>query len=147
MDGTRTITTATRFSTAGRSWLAIAAIACASAVAGCEEGEPAMVVSYVDSAGRSCTVDVYDISQTASCDVDPSTLVTCEAGQEAAIVVNDDYDFETRIYTLESCAGCVDRAARMTYLSSDLCVNVTCETDADCIYERYTCQTGICRRM
>lgn len=105
-----------------------------------------MVVSYVDSAGRSCTVDTYDISATASCDVDPSALVTCEAGHEPAIVVDQDYDFETMIWTLRSCGACVDRAERMTYLGvGDTCANVTCETDADCVYERFTCESGTCR--
>jgi hypothetical protein len=129
----------------GARVVAIVSLVLAGAIAGCEGDDAAVIESYVDSAGRSCTVDLHDISQTATCDVAPTA--TCEAGQEPAIVVDDDYDFETMIYTLESCEACVDREERMTYIGFDACANVTCETDDDCLYDRYTCTGGICRDM
>lgn len=127
--------------------LMLTALFVVAIVPGCESEHPSEIHSYVDAAGRSCTVDIADISGTASCDVDASTLVTCEAGQEAEIVINDDYDFETRIWTLESCPACVDRAERTSFIASAGCALVECDTDMDCMYERYTCQSGVCRDM
>jgi len=128
--------------------LVVLAMVCGALVAGCESDAPGMVVSYVDSAGRSCSVDVIDISATASYDVDPSTLVTCEAGQEPAMVTHSDHDFETMITTLRSCGACVDRAMRTTYIGlGESCADVTCETDADCVYDRYACDGGVCRDL
>lgn len=112
---------------------------------GCAEEEPMEIRSYVDGAGRSCSVDVHDISGTAMCDADPSALVTCDVGQDPEFVLSDDYDFETEIWTLESCTGCVDREARETYIQD--CVNVTCTTDADCVRDNYDCTSGICTHL
>lgn len=128
--------------------LAGAAVLLATMLAGCETEGPSDVRSYTDSAGRSCTVDISDISLTATCDADPSALVSCEADQEPAFVVNQDYDFDTRIYTLRSCAACVDRAAQTTYVG-DACATVECTTDDDCLNHEgssnpYTCTGGIC---
>lgn len=127
--------------------IALAGLLGGALIGGCEVDDGAVIVSYVDSAGRSCTVDVHDITAAATCDVDPATLVTCEADQEPAIVVDSDYDFETEVWTLRSCGGCIDRAERTTYLGlGETCATVTCETDADCVYERYSCEEdGRCR--
>ena len=115
------------------------------ALPACGEDEPTDIQSYVDSAGRSCTVDANDIRQAATCDADPAPIASCPAGQEASFVVGDDVDFETRVWTLENCVGCIDPAERTTYVTPGSCTNVTCETDDDCIYLRYTCMGGICQ--
>ena len=78
---------------------------------------------------------------------DASALVTCEAGQEPVFVLHDDYDFETMIYTRQSCTGCIDRAARMTYIGT--CANVECTTDDDCLNRDgdvtpFACTGGTC---
>ena len=131
----------------GARAIALAGLLTGALIGGCEVDDGSMIVSYVDAAGRSCTVDVDDITGIASCDVDAATLITCEADQEPAMVIGSDHDFETGVWTLRSCAGCVDRAERTTYLGlGDTCAPVTCETDADCVYERYTCEEdGVCR--
>ncbi|WP_236518932.1 hypothetical protein [Sandaracinus amylolyticus] len=67
------------------------------------------VRSYTDSAGRSCTVDRFDISYTATCDADPTSVVTCT--------------------------------------DSPSCATVDCETDLDCLHDRYACTGGVCRDM
>jgi hypothetical protein len=110
-----------------------------------EEGAPVEIHSYIDASGRSCSTDVNDISGLADCDADPTAATTCTAPQTAEFVVNDDFDFETRIWTLESCAACVDRAERTSYIDSDTCATITCETDADCLQDRYTCMAGVCQ--
>lgn len=129
---------------------ALTALVLCAALAGCEGGEPADVQSYTDSAGRSCSVDLADISLTATCDADPTALVSCEAGQEAAFVLYDDYDFDTMIYTRQSCAACVDRASHQTFVS-DSCATVECTTDDDCLNRDgdtrpFACSSGICLR-
>lgn len=124
-----------------------AALLLGGAFAGCEGGGPSEVVSYTDSAGRSCTVDLADISRTATCDAEPG--LTCPDGQEAAFVLSDDYDFDTMIYTRESCTACIDRAAHETFIDS--CVTVECATDDDCLNRDgdivpYACAGGVCTR-
>lgn len=131
-------------------WAATAALALLLALAGCEEGEPSEIQSYTDSAGRSCTVDLADISRTATCDADPSALVTCEAGREAGFVVSDDYDFDTMVSTRRSCAACIDRAARETLIGE--CATVECTTDDDCLnrdgdVRPFECSAGTCLRL
>ena len=64
---------------------------------GCGGDDPAEVHSYVDSAGRSCTVDVHDISGTATCDASASAAVTCAAGTEPVFVTSDDVDADTPV--------------------------------------------------
>ncbi|MBX3273691.1 MAG: hypothetical protein KF729_25730 [Sandaracinaceae bacterium] len=118
--------------------------------AGCETDEPTDVQSYTDSAGRSCSVDLADITLVASCDADPGALVSCEVGQEPAFVLHDDYDFDTMITTRRSCPACIDRAARMTYVASS-CATVQCTADADCLnrdgdVRPFPCAAGICTR-
>ncbi|MGE0791349.1 MAG: hypothetical protein AB7S26_37085 [Sandaracinaceae bacterium] len=121
----------------------VAALAALLALPACEEGEPADVRPYTDSAGRSCNVDLNDISGTAMCDVDASTLISCDGAQEPGIVTQDDFDFDTMIWTLESCTGCIDRAAHQTFIGD--CANIECTLDADCLYLQYTCRGGICQ--
>ncbi len=126
----------------------VPALALALALApGCAGDDPAEVHSYVDSAGRSCTVDVHDISGTATCDASASAAVTCAPGTEPVFVTNDDVDFETHIWTLESCAGCIDRPNHTTNISAPTCANITCETDADCLGGNYRCMGGSCHHM
>jgi hypothetical protein len=115
--------------------------------AGCGSETHSEIRSYVDSAGRSCTTDVADISGTATCDADPVALTSCASGQEAAFVVNDDYDFDVEIWSLESCAGCVDRAAHQTFIASGTCSLISCETDEDCLHDNYMCMSGVCHHM
>lgn len=120
-----------------------------TAFPGCGDEEPSEVVSYTDSAGRSCTVDLWDITLTAMCDVDPSTIISCEGGQEPALVLHNDYDFDTMISTRQSCTACVDHANHQTYIGT--CANVECTTDDDCLNSEgevtpYTCGSGICTR-
>lgn len=128
---------------------ALAALVSAVAIAGCEGGD-SEVASYTDAAGRSCTVDLSDISLTATCDVDPSTLVSCGGTNEPAFVLSDDYDFDTMIYTRESCTACVDREAHQTLIVD--CATVDCTTDDDCLnrdgdLHPFACSSGVCRRM
>ena len=124
------------------SWLAITALALATALPGCADEAPSEVESYIDSAGRSCSVDLADISRTATCDAEPSW--SCNEGQEAAFILSDDYDFATGIWTQRSCGACIDRAERTSFVVSEACANVSCETDADCLTERFTCMGGAC---
>lgn len=130
-------------------WAAAAVLSLAAALVGCEEEDPSEVQSYTDSAGRSCTVDLADISLTATCDADASAIVTCEAGQEAGFVLSDDYDFDTMISTRRSCAACIDRAARQTFVGP--CATVECTTDDDCLnrdgdVRPFECSGGTCFR-
>lgn len=123
-------------------------IAAPFALAGCESGgRAADVHSYVDSSGRSCTVDANDISGTATCDASAAALVSCTSGTEAGFVLNDDYDFMTHVWTLESCAGCIDRPNHMTTIQSTSCATITCTADMDCIHSAYTCMSGVCRHL
>ena len=126
--------------------LTAVALTLVTAAPACESEEPTDIVSYTDSAGRSCTVDRADITEVATCDADPATLVTCEAGQEPVIVVHSSHDFETDVTTLQSCGACIDRAARMTFVASTTCANVDCALDMDCVYDVYTCTGGVCQR-
>ena len=128
-------------------WLAVTMLVLAAVQMGCESEDPAEIRSYTDSAGRSCTVDIHDISHTATCDADPAALADCAEGTEAAFTVSDDYDFETEIWTVESCAGCVNRAEMETYIVSESCAPVTCETDDDCVFQNPRCMGGICQHM
>ncbi len=109
---------------------------------GCGEEDASDVRPYTDTAGRSCNVDLEDISMTATCDVAPSSLISCEAEREAAIVVDDGYDSDTRIWTLRSCTACIDRPARRTYVGD--CALVECVEDADCMKANYMCRGGAC---
>lgn len=127
--------------------LVVAAFALASPTFGCAGDDPHEIRPYTDSAGRSCNVDVADISSTATCDADPSALITCDTGQEASFVLSDDYDVDTTIWTLESCAGCIDRAAHQTFIGGTTCASVECDTDVDCVHDNYHCTSGFCRHM
>jgi len=127
---------------------ALTALLLSAAYAGCEEGPPSEIQSYTDSAGRSCSVDLADISLTATCDADPSALVSCDSGQEPGFVLHDDYDFDTMIYTRRSCAACIDREAHQTFIG-DSCATVECETDDDCLnrdgdVRPFACSSGVC---
>lgn len=126
-----------------------AAIALLAVLIGCEETEPSDVQSYTDSAGRSCTVDLAEISRTATCDADPTMLTTCTDDQEAAFVVHDDYDFDTMVSTRRSCVACINRAARETLIGA--CATVECTADADCLnrdgdVRPFECSSGTCVR-
>lgn len=128
-------------------WVAVSMLALAGLHMGCESDSPAEIRSFTDSAGRSCTVDLHDISHTSTCDVEAASLITCEGGDEAAFTVSDSYDFETEIWTVESCAGCVNRAEMETYIASETCAPVTCDTDDDCVFQNPRCMGGICQHM
>ena len=128
---------------------ALAALALAVAYGGCEEGPPSEIQSYTDGAGRSCSVDLAEITLEATCDADASALVTCQAGQEPVFVLHDDYDFDTMIYTRQSCTACIDREARMTYIGT--CSNVECAADMDCLNRDgdvtpFACTGGVCMK-
>ncbi len=132
-------------------WLTMASVALllAPALAGCEGEGYSEVRSYVDSAGRSCTVDLADISLTATCDADPAAAITCDGGREAAFVLYDDYDFDTMVTTRMSCPACIDREAHESYIG-DPCATVSCETDDDCLNRDgdthpLVCASGVCR--
>lgn len=125
-------------------WVMVSmALVGASLALGCGPEERMDVRPYTDSAGRSCNVDLEDISQTASCDVDPSTVVTCAGSEEPSFVLDDGFDFDTDIWTLRSCSACIDRPARMTYIRD--CATVECVEDADCLKTPYTCRGGLCQ--
>jgi uncharacterized protein (DUF2126 family) len=114
-------------------------------VAGCDSGGAAADIhSYVDSSGRSCTVDANDISGTATCNVNASTVVTCASGTDPVFTTNDDYDFMTHIWTLQSCGGCIDRPNHTTNIQASSCAEITCMTNADCIHSSYMCTSGTC---
>lgn len=130
--------------TRATGWILVSvAIAGTSLGLGCGPEDRSDVRPYTDSAGRSCNVDLGDISQTATCDVDASTLITCETGREAGIVLDDDFDFDAEIWTLRSCTACIDRSARMTYIGD--CATVDCVEDADCLKTSYSCRAGLCQ--
>lgn len=126
----------------------MAALIASVAWAGCEEeGPPSEVVSYTDTAGRSCTVDLAEISRTATCDAEP--ISTCSGGQEGGFVLHDSYDFDTEITTRQSCTACIDREASTTFIGE--CANVECTTDADCLnrdgdVRPFVCTSGTCLR-
>lgn len=130
-----------------RLGLVVMAMAALVALPACEEEEGSDIVSYTDSAGRSCSVDLADVAEIATCDVDASALFTCEAGQDPEFTTNPDHDFDTGITTLESCGACVDRPAHMSFIVSDTCATIECEVDMDCLYLGYTCGGGRCTRM
>lgn len=136
-----------RRSSLAPSLASLALVLTLSLAPGCEGDAPADIHSYVDSAGRSCTVDANDISGTASCDADPGALVTCEAGKDPVFTLDDDYDFTTHVWTLRSCAGCIDRPNHTTGIESSTCASVTCSADADCIRGSYACTSGLCQHM
>jgi hypothetical protein len=114
---------------------------------GCDGDSPTEIHSFVDSAGRSCTVDAHDISGTSTCDVQASTVVTCSSGNEAAFTIDDDYDFMTHVWTLRNCGSCVDRPNHMTFVEAPTCATITCTSNADCFHGSYTCMSGVCRHM
>lgn len=126
----------------GLGWMALALAGALFGALGCADEEPVDIRPYTDSAGRSCNVDVHDVSGTATCDADASALITCDTGQDAEFVINDDYDFDVMIWTLESCTGCVDREARQTFIG--VCANIECVSDTDCVRDNYMCNGGIC---
>ena len=145
-----TTTSVVRWSRSARWSAAVAALLLGAAYAGCEADGPSEVVSYTDSAGRSCSVDLADITLVASCDADPRASVSCEAGQEPVFVLHDDYDLDTMISIRRSCPACIDRAARMTFLSSS-CATVQCRVDDDCLnrdgdVRPFPCVGGSCVR-
>ncbi len=107
----------------------------------CEEELPSTnFQDFTDQAGRSCSTDVYAHRSEAECDVDPATLVMCEAGTEAVFTYG-----ATLMGALENCAGCYKKATESTFVDSMTCAFVTCETDADCVEDRYTCQSNTCQ--
>lgn len=111
--------------------------ACALSLA-CGGSEPeADIAHYTDQLGRMCTVDRNDISLTADCDVDPPG--SCAAGTEAAFTISADLDGVVR-----NCGACVDVAKHQTFIDSPSCSPLTCDTDADCVTDRNTCQMGTC---
>lgn len=119
-------------------------------LAACEIDDGSEVVSYTDSAGRSCTVDLGDISLTATCDADPAEAIDCTAPATAQFVVYDSYDFDTMISIRQSCPACVNRDEMMSFIG-DPCATVECATDADCLNREgdtnpFECSGGVCMR-
>lgn len=107
----------------------------------CEEELPSTnVKSFTDQAGRACSTDTYDSSGTAECDVEASTLVMCEDGWEPVFTIG-----ATLMGELQNCAACLDEPNRTTVVESMTCAFVTCNTDADCVEDRYTCQSSTCK--
>ena len=108
----------------------------------CQEELPSTnFQSFTDQAGRSCETDTYDIRSVADCDIDPATLVTCTGSKEAVFTVG-----ATIMGELENCAACLDEAANTTVVDGATCAFVTCETDEDCVEDKYTCQSNTCKR-
>jgi hypothetical protein len=115
---------------------------------GCDDGSaPTEIHSYVDSTGRSCTVDANDITSVATCDVSASTILTCATGTEAVFVTNPAYDTMTHVWSLQSCAGCIDRTNHRTNIEATSCANITCVNASDCIESSYMCVAGVCQHM
>jgi hypothetical protein len=126
--------------------LCLAALLTAS-VAGCSGDSPAQLHSFVDSSGRSCTVDLNDVSGTATCNINASTIVMCAAGTDPVFATNDSYDSMTHIWSMQNCGGCINRAMHTTLISSPTCANITCMSNADCFESSFTCMSGSCRHM
>lgn len=115
-----------------------------SLVVGCDGDDPSEVVSYVDSLGRSCSVDLADVRQISDCDVDPDTVVDCAEGNVPVFTPSGDIDPPEGTGALRNCGGCLDMEARTTFIIRESCSNITCDADEDCVFDNYTCTGGIC---
>ncbi len=106
--------------------------------AGCNTS-PTHVVSYVDGAGRSCSVDVLTTGS-ASCDVPSSAH--CASGTTAG------YDLSPQVDgLLENCSACLDASRHTTLIDSTSCAQVTCVDATDCAYDGYACRASVCVRQ
>lgn len=105
-----------------------------------DENSDANVKAFTDQAGRSCSTDPHDVKMQVDCDVEPSTIVTCTDGKVAVWTVGANL-----MGNLENCAACLDEATHTSVGAQADCVPVTCNTDADCIEDRYTCLSNTCQ--
>ena len=96
--------------------------------------------SFEDESGRSCTVDLQDISATAECDADPATIVVCAEGVDPCFAVSPD----VRNGVVRNCAACCNTAEHETSFLSDDCVPIVCAEDGDCPVRRGACAGGVC---
>lgn len=120
----------------------LVALGFALLLAGCgSDGPSADVHMFHDGANRACSVDAHDISATATCDVDPATLVTCAAGTQPCFTVTPD----VKTSALQNCGACCDAPNHQTFVQGPTCADIPCATSADCIYSYATCSNGICK--
>jgi hypothetical protein len=109
-----------------------------SLAAGCNAA-PTHVVSYVDGAGRSCSVDLLTTGS-ASCDIPSSAH--CAGGTSAG------YDLSPQVDgLLENCSACLDTSRQTTLIDSASCAQVTCVDATDCAYDGYACRASVCVRQ
>ncbi len=106
--------------------------------AACSSDSTKDVRPYTDQAGHMCTVDVHDISATATCNVAPAE--GCTGGAVACWTVAPD----TMTNVLRNCAACCDVANHQTFIDGSMCAGITCTTAADCLYDNATCSSGVC---
>jgi hypothetical protein len=116
-------------------------------LAACDGDSETEIVSYLDAAGRSCTVDLFDIRGVATCDVDPATVVDCTEGNVAVFTHSPDRSPPDGTGALRNCGGCLNEAERTTYIDSPSCSPITCSSDEDCLFDSYGCSSGICTRI
>lgn len=102
---------------------------------GCGPG-PAHTTSFVDGAGRSCSVDPA-VDGSASCDAPPSAH--CASGSHAGYAVAPAVDG-----ILQNCGACLDASGHTTLVDSTTCANVSCADATDCVYDGYDCRTSVC---
>lgn len=116
--------------------LALSLLACT------EEDEPTDVVTLKAQNGRVCTVDRLEISGTATCDVEASTVVT-SCGDEGAVACFSTFpDTDTGVQRL--CGACCDNKSKQTFIVSDTCSPISCTTPKDCPSAADTCTNGLC---
>src|SRR4051812_19923205 len=106
---------------------------------GCSNSDGADEHTFHDAQNHTCTIDSGDLTATASCDI--ATSIVCLMGQTAVWEVTPDLDTTV----LQVCQGCQSNTAHSTAVAGDTCVNIVCETAANCIYADATCDGGLCK--
>lgn len=108
------------------------------------EDEPTDVVTLKAQNGRVCTVDRLEISGTATCEVDASTVVS-SCGDGGAVACFSTFpDTDTGVQRL--CGACCNSSTRQTSIVSDTCSAITCEAANDCPNTTDICDGGLCKR-
>ena len=118
----------------------VVAGALAALAIGCAKDDGKDVHTFHDAQQHTCTVDSGDLTATAACDIAAS--IVCLSGQQPVWEVAPDLDSTD----LQVCQGCKSDASHATAIAAETCIDVICQTAADCIYGSATCDAGICKQ-
>jgi hypothetical protein len=113
-------------------------------LSGCSSNDATMeeAHAFTDDAGRVCRATLEKTSATAPV---LSEAVECDSGARSCSGESSpcfQLSVEATSFQIRNCPACC-RGTASSFTNAD-CSPITCQADADCVYDRAECSEGVC---